>query len=217
MLNVRVYISALTACTLAVLIVAGCSKPPQKTSITPLALPNSYVGNAACQECHTREFAEHEGSAHDMTLRFADAKSLGAQIPPTGVIASTKYEVARVKDRFIFRRVDSPTLSGKMDYAFGSGRIGMTFVSTSADGTGNEFRMSLAPKHKAWYLTPGQERRSDGDLGVTHDTGSMSRCFGCHSVAGSKQGVIPEPRFFGVGCESCHGPGGEHLDAVKAG
>jgi predicted CXXCH cytochrome family protein len=44
-------------------------------------------------------------------------------------------------------------------------------------------------------------------------------CFGCHSTALVRDGerIYPRESLLGIGCESCHGPGKEHIQAVQRG
>ena len=42
------------------------------------------------------------------------------------------------------------------------------------------------------------------------------RCLLCHAVTLPDQGLKPEQKFHGVGCESCHGPGSEHIRAPQS-
>jgi hypothetical protein len=42
-------------------------------------------------------------------------------------------------------------------------------------------------------------------------------CLACHTTTLPASGLMPEDRFFNVGCESCHGPGAAHIAAIRAG
>src|SRR5687768_8523008 len=52
-----------------------------------------FVGNAACVECHEKEFQAHKGSRHDITLRAMNRESLQVVSPPTGTVPLAGYAV----------------------------------------------------------------------------------------------------------------------------
>src|SRR5438874_1713967 len=72
----------LAAGTLALLAASGC-RPRQTTGLqTATPISNSeYAGNEACADCHPREFKQHKGSRHDVTMRLADPNELGTLAP----------------------------------------------------------------------------------------------------------------------------------------
>jgi predicted CXXCH cytochrome family protein len=39
----------------------------------------------------------------------------------------------------------------------------------------------------------------------------QNSCMGCHTTGAGKSGVANQPAEFGIGCESCHGPGRDHI------
>ncbi|MGH9639812.1 MAG: multiheme c-type cytochrome, partial [Bryobacteraceae bacterium] len=66
---------------------------------------------------------------------------------------------------------------------------------------------------------PAQADSPVAELGVVHDPLTIFRCFNCH---GTNVQLGPEGPDFkgympGVQCERCHGPGGGHIQAAKAG
>jgi predicted CXXCH cytochrome family protein len=97
----------------------------------------------------------------------------------------------------------------------------MTYISLIENDSLLETHMSYFPVYKVWDVTPGQEVRVVGDtpFGRIDPSVPARMCVGCHATALPEhgKGIRPEPRFFGVGCESCHGPGKAHVDAVNAG
>jgi hypothetical protein len=50
------------------------------------------------------------------------------------------------------------------------------------------------------------------------DAGEARSCFGCHTT-GARMGNVLQLKTFesGVQCESCHGPGGAHVDGIQNG
>jgi len=108
-------------------------------------------------------------------------------------------------------------MSVPLDFAFGSGKTGMTYVFVVKGSMLVELRSSYFPHEKKWYVTPGQERLNAGDVGGPFPRPAARACFLCHAVTLPDDTVTPQARFYGVGCESCHGPGSSHIAVIRAG
>jgi len=92
----------------------------------------------------------------------------------------------------------------------------MTYVGENGLHRLTELAMSYFPARKSWYPTPGQERQPGAKLGVVNELGLARNCLLCHAVKLKSDSAEPAPGFLGVGCESCHGPGGAHIQAVRS-
>ncbi|HWQ33043.1 MAG TPA: multiheme c-type cytochrome [Blastocatellia bacterium] len=80
---------------------------------------------------------------------------------------------------------------------------------------------ACAECHKAEYAIWQKSRHSHAFAALaTKNREFDDSCVGCHSVGFRNQGFInikATPQFANVQCESCHGPGAEHVKAPKAG
>jgi len=203
------------------LLAAACS--PHRESASPSIAqtvgpdPDQFVGNAACAECHQSEFDLHRVSRHANTLRPADPHSLGTMAPPTGPIPNSAYAIREASGTLRFERIDDPTIGAPLRFALGSGKDVMTYIGEFGDQRLTEFRMSYVPAQHAFFVTPGQRKFGDLNLGVTNEMGMARRCVLCHAIKRAPGSSEPAPGFLGVGCESCHGPGREHVAAMKSG
>jgi nitrate reductase cytochrome c-type subunit len=103
-----------------------------------------------------------------------------------------------------------------VDNAFGSGKTGITLVAFVGSEV-MELNKSYFPHLKAWYLTPGHEKQKATDVGMMYKPDQSLQCVHCHAVTTPDSTLKPDPAFFGVGCESCHGPGSAHVEAMRAG
>jgi hypothetical protein len=108
-------------------------------------------------------------------------------------------------------------LTTKIDYAIGSGKSGMTFVSVEGEKAIRELRMSYFPRRRRWEVTPGQRAPGSNPLGHVLEGTLAQRCFACHATVLPETRLVPEERFMGVGCEGCHGPMQPHVTAARAG
>ncbi len=197
-----------------------------------------YVGAAACRECHPGESALYARSGHRRTLwpATADQNPVVAWLDgktgkdPEAPEITWSYHV---KDG---RLVAGSTAGGRteslpLDYGFGSGKHGVTFVALRPGNVpglgpaGLEHRLSYFADGPSVAITPGQERRK-GDKLEPHDVPSgrpmdpehIQQCFQCHSTLTSTvpaNRLDPSTLVPNVSCERCHGPGRAHIEAAR--
>ena len=111
-----------------------------------------------------------------------------------------------------------------VDYAFGSGDRGKTLVGHDSSGRMFELRMSVyqeTTSQPTWDITSGHSLHpptNENFLGMPLTEDGVRRCFSCHVTNPQAQFEIPGPETAdkAIGCEKCHGPGGNHILAVKA-
>lgn len=195
--------------------------PPPRGTVSDTEA-GEYVGDRACALCHPAVFALHQHSRHALTLHAMLPGQLPCPMPEhlrfsdgaTGI----EYAVERQHDRYSFQVLGPGEPQAQpIAYAFGSGKAGITFVGLAGDGAIRELRMSYFPSRHRWEVTPGQRAAGADPLGALHERRLAQRCFGCHATVILASRVLPEPKFMGVGCEACHGPGRRHLEAVRRG
>ncbi len=224
------YLVGLLSLLTVTLLVVGCTSSPPKTSNSGkpvdssstlsaiIPVRNDFVGSAACTECHAKEAKEHAQSGHATTLRPLSRKNLGDMAPPDGNIPNTDYAVASQGDVMGLATQGHPEAGiYPMQLVFGSGETGLTFVAVESPTRLAEMRMSYFPARRKWYTTPGQEKDKNRAMGRMHEGDFPARCVLCHAVTLPKNSIIPEQKFMGVGCESCHGAGSAHINAVRTG
>ena len=214
------------------LLLTACSQTPSQPTVPTETTGNpwgnqesqrreppsdEYVGNAACQPCHGAEFASHQHSRHMKTLYAATRTELGALAPPPGPVPGGG-KLAWDQDQLTIIVPNKDTgepVPVPLDLALGSGKTGMTFLALHEEGS-LEIRQSYFPHEKKYIVTPGQEAFDSTVVGQTHARAEAKRCIGCHAVL-VPESLLPERKFFGVGCESCHGAGGAHVAAMTRG
>jgi hypothetical protein len=136
--------------------------------------------------------------------------------------AAYHYELSTSQQAVNFSVTDgAQSLSAPIAWAFGLGHKGQTYIY-ERDGGFYESHLSFYKSLGALDLTTGHDASNPDDLksamGRWLDAGEARRCFGCHTTASNVGGRFSTSHITpGVQCESCHGPGANHVAAMKAG
>jgi tetratricopeptide (TPR) repeat protein len=185
--------------------------------------PAPYVGSARCAECHAPIHRNEQNSLHAQTFRRApELGDLPIPAQPLGdpARAEVRHTIERSRDQVLLKTVEPSTAqSALVDYIFGSGHRGLTLVGHDERGRERELRLSHYADGPAWDVTtghPAKPPQHEGYLGRFLSVDDLYGCLFCHTTvarsAHDRHG--PEAADRGIGCERCHGPGGNHLKAV---
>lgn len=192
--------------------------------LEPEAAP--YVGAARCAECHGARYRDQQSSLHARTFRRApdlgDLPLPGHPLPDPRR-REVRHAIARSGGRVAFAtEADGTTARAVVDYIFGSGHRGLTPVGVDGAGRARELRLSYYADGPAWDVTTGHPAvppAGEGYLGRFLSADDVDSCLACHTTVArsARERKGPESADRGIGCERCHGPGGNHLAAVAVG
>jgi tetratricopeptide (TPR) repeat protein len=187
-----------------------------------------YTGAASCAQCHPAKFQSQQHSRHARTYRRG-AELSNLQLPQTPFPdpndARITHTLSHNREHYEQKtRTPEHLYQAVIDYAFGSGDRGKTLVGHDSSGHMFELRLSVYHEGTAqltWDVTSGHTAHppsDEGFLGMSLTEDGVRRCFSCHvtnpqATIGSTGLVAAD---HGIGCEKCHGPGGNHLLAVAA-
>src|SRR5215204_3017598 len=183
-----------------------------------------FVGDQACGECHKKHFASHGQSGMAEAMEpVAGSKVLTANPQLSMRVGPYTYEIKRNGRQSFYSVTDGKdTVSYPIVYALGQGKMGQTYV-LERDGKFYESLVSFYSEPKALDFTIGAPRDTPKSLndavGRLLSANEVASCFSCHAtgaVTGGSQ-LHLDKLAHGVRCEACHGPGGQHIAAVKAG
>jgi tetratricopeptide (TPR) repeat protein len=194
--------------------------------------PGLYSGAARCGTCHSEISRAHAATRHSRTFHHG-AKLLSLPHPssPLADPADSKVTHTFVEDGTKLKvrsNIDSHIYEVVVDFAFGTKDRYLTMVGRDGDGGSRALRLSYfhGPTRSGWGQTAG-------DVGTAADIQNLRgqivplrdgvvRCLQCH-VTNPREfrdpdriGPGPEAADASIGCERCHGPGGNHIAAVEA-
>lgn len=230
----------IVVCLIAMLLLSGwwvnsvrrVQRPGTASRVEPemVTADTGMVGEASCRQCHSGIAKAYETSGHAHTFRLTTESDLARQL--AGV--DFKDPLRQRSFHYDFGdeglAVSLPTVFGDerfpLTYALGSGTHAVTFLTLlphrNAGTVGLEHRATYYKQLQGLGLTVGHPYLSDPIEDAEHfgkvlDERKLLECLGCHTtqVAVADHhlaNLIPQ-----VGCEKCHGPGKEHVEAKHAG
>ena len=187
----------------------------------------SYLGVEACAECHEQQYTLWQGSDHDLSMQEANENTVLGDFNDTEFtyfdVTSKFYE----KDGKYYVLTDGP--DGKLQeyeikHTFGIYPLQQYLIEfpdgrLQALGIAWDTRAESEGGRKWFHLYPGEEITYEDPLhwtGLNQNWNYM--CAECHSTnleknynheLGTYETTWSE---INVSCESCHGPGSDHVD-----
>ena len=193
--------------------------------------PGPYVGEAQCEKCHATIFRDSLASRHTQTY-FRGTQLDAIPLPDRPLPDPDDPEVSHTfvkRDGVLHEdtRVGREVFDAVIEYAFGTSARYLTTVSRDAKGGYHIARLSYyqTPNGKGWdrsTLDPTHPTHAQpaGFMGKAIDVrDGLAKCLYCH-VTNPRSGhddMGPEMADRAIGCERCHGPGGNHVAALSLG
>jgi tetratricopeptide (TPR) repeat protein len=180
----------------------------------------TYVGARACVACHQSAYRQWSDSWHGKVLQPATARTIEGNFAPGKVtLRGSTFLLAHRDGRYY---ITESYLAGRVwdhqiDYTLGGRRI-QQYLSTLRDGRILVLPISWDNVRKKWRHNLDVDNPEEG--GDPAPVWNKS-CFSCHVTAGEKNYDLEQDAYHsawkdaGVGCESCHGPGSEHVAQAK--
>jgi hypothetical protein len=188
----------------------------------PGASRKDYVGPAACAACHAAKVASQAKTPMARTVSYAaDAEVLSTHPDLTFSVGVYRYLIKSDAKHSLYSVTNgSETLSSPLLWAFGTPRIGQSYLFKREDGHFYEARVTYFATLKNLGFTPSRDLASPKDVEEAMDrpvgAAEVSRCFGCHTTASTISDKFDEGNMIvGVTCEACHGPGAKHVAAMN--
>jgi hypothetical protein len=184
---------------------------------------NEFVGVNACASCHSAIVATQSRTPMSATAMLTDNSDILRSHPALNfTFDKYRYEIKASAMQNVYTITDgSRSLSANLLWAFGTDRVGQSYLFKKDDGKFYEARVTYFHTLKALHFTPDRALTTAKDLEEAMyrpvELSEIRRCFACHTTAPNiadqfdEKGLIP-----GVTCEACHGPGGKHIAAMQA-
>lgn len=190
--------------------------------------PNEvFVGNEACAKCHASMVASQELTPMAQTAMPASLAEILHTHPDmsfkpnqynyriqTSSIKGVSESLYSITDR-------AQSLSFPLLWAFGTGRVGQSYLFKKDDGRFYEARVTYFQSLKTLGFTPARALLSPADIDEAMyrviPQAEVLECFNCHTTAASVGGSFDEKHLIpGIKCEACHGAGLKHVNAMHS-
>jgi predicted CXXCH cytochrome family protein len=186
----------------------------------------TFVGSAACGECHAAELAAWRGSQHALAMRAATAATVLGNFDDASFTQGDVTSRFFKRDGKFFVVTDGP--DGKpgefeIRYTFGVYPLQQYLIAfpdgrLQALGIAWDARPADQGGQRWFHLYPNQSPHAGDPLhwtGIDQTWNFM--CAECHTTELHKNYDAATNRYattwaeIGVGCEACHGPGSAHV------
>lgn len=199
----------------------------------PIEEPHSgYVSSSACQACHPGEYASWHRSYHrSMTQRATTSTVLG---PIDGTVVWTRGRPFRLERRGdqVWVEMDDTDWLGEVGKA---PRVWRQIVMTTGShneqfywvSSGSSRELTILPimfrllDEQRWESLDGCCITTPGEVQDTVKGRWNRVCSRCHATQTQPRIDVATNTLdtrsaeFGIACESCHGPGGEHAASYR--
>lgn len=224
-----------------VAMLAACAAPPhpidvtpvrrQAATVAPVAVPDGYVDDARCADCHAQLFASYQGvgMAQSMTRPRRETVIERLDEPFFHARSNRWYAMSWSDDQLLFRRWQIAEDGSRIHelelpvaWIVGSGYRSRVYLHRNAAGELYQLPLAWYPQENAWGMAPGYDRADHEGV----ERMVRRECVFCHNAYPAHANgsdarwapqTFPDSMPEGTGCQRCHGPGAAHVDAVGQG
>jgi hypothetical protein len=182
---------------------------------------SQFGGTQACAGCHGG--IARSQSTSEMALTMMPAAHSPVLARHRGQVFSDgpyKYAVESAAGSFVLRISDGAVERTKMlQWTFGSGTPGQGYGWWD-NGQFYESRFNYFSTLHGFDRTPGRLQGEPVSLDMAEGRKvadfEARRCYACHSTALTSTEPLSAAQFHpGITCEGCHGPGRDHIAAIR--
>ena len=183
-----------------------------------------FVGAETCATCHATIFASQKSTPMGATAMHVENSDILHAHPTLEFGFDPFHYSLKVQgDRTGYTVTDGKeTQTAKLQWAFGTGRVGQSYLFKKQGPEFYEARVTYFSSLHTLNFTPARAMTSAKDVALNdamyREVGAaeVGRCFACHTTASTIDGKFDEANLIpGVSCEACHGPGAEHVAAMR--
>lgn len=193
-----------------------------------------YVGDAACLACHKVQSIPYQHTAHSLTSQPPNRNSiLGSFKPGSNVLMMIDPDIGIADPNLYFKMEEKSggyyvtavaepgslvqPRSERIDVVIGSGVRGQSYLYWHGEQL-YELPVSYLSDGRQWVDSPGY-RSGTADFSRP----VYPRCLECHVTYIKALSADPRTNSYdkeslvtGIFCETCHGPGAEHIERQNA-
>ncbi|MBT6593065.1 MAG: tetratricopeptide repeat protein [Porticoccaceae bacterium] len=199
--------------------------PTDPVTITGTGI-NGFLGSSSCAGCHTEAYQNWQGSHHDQAMQYATAATVKGdfnngsfEAPGNSALFTTKADgfYARLAGK------DGQVKDYKILYTFGTEPL-QQYLVAFPNGRLQQLPVAWNTLTNQWFDPQPELLAQPGEWVHWSEGGKNwnSMCADCHSNNVEKNFDIASNSYktsvseIDVGCESCHGPGSNHVDTVSS-
>jgi tetratricopeptide (TPR) repeat protein len=216
--------ATLTRAACLIALCAGCSRDTKTADAG-----DAFTGSASCRQCHEKFYTLWSTSHHGLAMQpVTEAFAQQALTPQAAAIdiRGRRFR-ADVAARRVFEEGPDGTTSYQMVHALGGKNI-FYLLTPMERGRLQVLPVAYDVRQKEWinagasmvrHFAEGTDEALDWrDQQLTFNTA----CFGCHVSQLAKNYDLKTDTYRtawrepGINCESCHGPGAEHIRVCRA-
>jgi hypothetical protein len=184
---------------------------------------SEYAGPEACAGCHKAIYSTQIDTSMALTASHAPAsKILASHSNLKFATGPVRYSISMKNSQPVYDMTSSgKKLTAFLTWAFGTGRVGQSYLFAAKDGAFREARVTYFSSLHNLDFTPARSftKVNSPEEAMYRVVGpnEVQRCFGCHTTAAfTTNHLDQENLFLGVTCEACHGPGAKHVATMQS-
>jgi len=225
-----------TIATTTMLASNGQPLPEAEVAERPIAEPAAgFVGSSACRSCHAHEHDTWDSSYHQSMTQVASPETVLGDFNDVEITVKGRYfKLMREGDEYwveledeIAAGPEKPRVRRQVVLTTGSHNMQVYWFSSGYAVAGHgrvlgQLPLSWQVAEERWITRDASFVQPADDVHHLQYTGWNMVCIKCHATQGRplldiQQGQVADADTrvtdFGIACESCHGPGAEHVAA----